>query len=93
MVRRIAGTLFNILFILGLSALVRSLVVCQQVLRSEVAIMIGVSILLRVLALDGISRAEGHPGRRRFSLLSIASLRAYGMGVCPLPDFDGRSEH
>lgn len=68
----IGSTLFNVLFILGLSALVRPVVVSQQGLRSEVAIMIGISILLWVLALDGISRAEG--------TLLLAGIAAYTIG-------------
>jgi len=68
----VGSTLFNVLFILGLSALVRPLVVSQQGLRSEVAIMIGVSIFLWVLALDGISRTEG--------TLLLAGIAAYTIG-------------
>jgi len=49
-----------VLFILGLSALITPLVVNVQLIRQEVPIMIGASLLLLVLALDGrIGMAEG----------------------------------
>ncbi len=49
----VGSNIFNILFILGLSALVAPLVVAQQLIRLDVPIMIGVSILLPVLGIDG----------------------------------------
>jgi len=56
----VGSNIFNVLFILGLSALVTPLVVHQQVIRQEVPVMIGVSLLLWALALDGgIGRWEG----------------------------------
>jgi cation:H+ antiporter len=56
----VGSNIFNVLVILGLSALVTPLVVHQQVIRQEVPVMIGVSLLLWALALDGgISRWEG----------------------------------
>ncbi len=56
----VGSNIFNVLVILGLSALITPLVVHQQVIRQEVPIMIGVSMLLWTLALDGgISRWEG----------------------------------
>lgn len=56
----VGSNMFNVLVILGLSALITPLVVHQQVIRQEVPIMIGASLLLWVLALDGgISRWEG----------------------------------
>ena len=51
---------FNILFILGLSALVAPLVVVQRLVRLDVPLMILVSGGMAVLALDGrIGRVEG----------------------------------
>jgi cation:H+ antiporter len=44
---------FNILCILGLSALVAPLAVDRQLVRLDVPVMIGASVLLYVLALDG----------------------------------------
>jgi len=56
----VGSNIFNVLFILGLSAMIAPLVVSQQLIRIDVPIMIGVSILLYLLALDGsISRLNG----------------------------------
>jgi cation:H+ antiporter len=56
----VGSNIFNVLFILGLSALITPLVVNVQLIRQEVPIMIGASLLLLVLALDGrIGVAEG----------------------------------
>lgn len=56
----VGSNICNILLILGLSALVAPLVVARQVVRLEVPIMIGVSLLLVLFALDGvIGRWEG----------------------------------
>jgi cation:H+ antiporter len=49
----VGSNIFNVLFILGLSALLATLVVARQVVRQEVPVMIGVSGLLLVLAFDG----------------------------------------
>lgn len=56
----VGSNLFNVLVILGLSALISPLLVHQQLIRQEVPIMIGVSLLLWAMAVDGgISRWEG----------------------------------
>lgn len=56
----IGSNIINILGILGLSALIAPLVVQAEVVRREVPIMIGVSFVMLVVAVDGtISRAEG----------------------------------
>jgi cation:H+ antiporter len=56
----VGSNIFNVLFILGLSAIIIPLVVIGQVIKQEVPIMIGASVLLFLLALDGsISRLEG----------------------------------
>lgn len=50
----------GLLLLLGLSALIVPLVVAQQLIRLDVPIMIGVSLLLYGLALDGyIGRWDG----------------------------------
>ena len=49
----VGSNIFNVLFILGVSALITPLVVAQQLIRQEVPIMIGASLLLFALALDG----------------------------------------
>ena len=49
----VGSNIFNVLFILGLSALIVPLVVHSQIIRQEVPIMIGASIVLGVMVLDG----------------------------------------
>jgi len=49
----VGSNIFNVLVILGLSALITPLVVHQQLVRQEVPIMIAVSLLLWALAADG----------------------------------------
>jgi cation:H+ antiporter len=49
----VGSNIFNVLFILGLSALITPLVVNFQLIRQEVPIMIGASVLLLALCLDG----------------------------------------
>ena len=49
----VGSNVFNILLILGVSALIIPLVVNVQLIRQEVPIMIGACVLLLVLALDG----------------------------------------
>lgn len=66
----VGSNIFNVLFILGLSAAITPLVVAQQLVRLDVPIMIGVSIATLLLGLDGaISRVEG--------LLFVAGMVAY----------------
>ena len=47
----VGSNIFNVLFILGVSALITPLVVNVQLIRQEVPIMIGASLLLPVLVL------------------------------------------
>ena len=49
----VGSNIFNVLFILGVSALIVPLVVNIQLIRQEVPIMIGASLLLLALTLDG----------------------------------------
>lgn len=66
----IGSNIFNILFILGLSAIISSLVVAQQLIRLEVPLMIGISILVFIFGLDGkIDRSNG--------ILLFAGIIAY----------------
>jgi cation:H+ antiporter len=56
----VGSNIFNVLFILGLSALLRPLVVSQQLVRFDVPLMIGISFLLFILSFDGtIGRLDG----------------------------------
>jgi len=55
----VGSNTFNVLFILGLTALITPLVVSAQVVRQEVPIMIGASLALAIFALDrSITRWE-----------------------------------
>jgi len=49
----VGSNICNILLVLGLSSVVAPLVVTKQIIRSDVPIMIGVSLLLFAFALDG----------------------------------------
>jgi cation:H+ antiporter len=49
----VGSNIFNILFVLGLAALITPLHVHQQVIRQETPLMIGGAVLLVVLGLDG----------------------------------------
>lgn len=56
----IGSNILNVLLILGASALITPLLVAQQLVRLDVPIMIGASILVWVLALNGtLGRVEG----------------------------------
>ena len=56
----VGSNIFNVLFILGLSALAAPLIVSTQIVRIDVPIMIAASLLVWVLALDhSIGRIEG----------------------------------
>lgn len=55
----VGSNIANVLLILGISALITPLLVNQQIIRQEIPIMIGASVLMVVMALDGnISRIE-----------------------------------
>ena len=55
----VGSNICNILLVLGLSSVVAPLVVTKQIIRSDVPIMIGVSLLLFMFALDGqLSRVD-----------------------------------
>jgi cation:H+ antiporter len=56
----VGSNVFNVLFVLGLSALIVPLVVHSQIIRQEVPIMIGASVVLVVMVTDGrLGRWEG----------------------------------
>jgi len=66
----VGSNIFNVLFILGLSALIAPLLVHRQLIRQEVPMMVAFSLLLWVLASDsGLSRGDG--------LLLVSLLLAY----------------
>lgn len=52
--------IFNVLFILGVSALIVPLVVAQQLIRADIPLMLGLSMAVLLLAMDGgIGRWDG----------------------------------
>lgn len=56
----VGSNIFNVLLILGLSAVITPLVVHQQLVRLDVPLMIALSVLLFLLGLDGsIDRLDG----------------------------------
>jgi cation:H+ antiporter len=56
----VGSNIFNVLMILGLSAAIAPLVVNQQLIRLDVPLMVGISLLTLFLAQDGrIGRREG----------------------------------
>lgn len=66
----VGSNILNVLFILGLSAIITPLVVSQQLVRLEVPLMVGVSFLVLLLGIDGvIGRLEG--------ILLFAGIVAY----------------
>lgn len=55
----VGSNIANVLLILGLSALIAPLVVHEQIIRQEIPIMIGASLIVVAMALDGtIGRVE-----------------------------------
>ncbi len=56
----LGSNIFNILFILGITAIVAPIVIAEQLIRKDAPIMLGISLLTLVLALDGnLSIADG----------------------------------
>ena len=56
----VGSNVFNILLILGLSAMIVPLTVSQQLVRLDVPLMIGLSVLVLLLSLDeNLSRTDG----------------------------------
>ena len=68
----VGSNIFNVLFILGVSALVAPLVVNIQLIRQEVPIMLGASLLLLTFSLDG--RVGFAEGLILFSLLVVYTV-------------------
>lgn len=55
----VGSNIFNILLILGLSAIIAPLMISRQLIRQDVPIMVGVSLVAAAMALDGnIGRLE-----------------------------------
>lgn len=70
----VGSNTFNVLFILGVSSLIVPLTVDQKLVRVDVPIMIGASVILWLMALDGrIGRVEG--------AMLLAGIAAYTAGA------------
>ncbi len=70
----VGSNTFNVLFVLGAAAALAPLAVRAEILRREVPILIGVSLLLRALAADGrIGTVEGVARRANWSVWIMLS--------------------
>jgi len=66
----VGSNIFNILFTLGLCAVIQPLIVARQLIRLDLPLMVGLSVLAMLLALDGrFNWADG--------FLLVAGLVAY----------------
>lgn len=78
----VGSNIFNVLFILGLSALITPLVVSKQLVKLDVPLMIGVSVLAFLLSMDGrIAFWEGailFAGVVGYTILAIRMGKASG---------------
>jgi cation:H+ antiporter len=73
----VGSNIFNVLFILGLAALITPLAVAQQLVRVDVPLLLGVSVLLYLFALDGvISRLDGLLLASGMTAYTIVAIRA-----------------
>lgn len=94
----VGSNVFNVLFILGLSALITPLAVQRQIVRLEAPILAGASVLVGLLCLDGrIGRVEGFSlaallvGYTVFAVLrGRRESRADGPGDVPAREDDAR---
>ncbi len=81
----VGSNIFNVLFILGLSAAITPLAVSQRLVRVDVPLMIGASVLLLLLALDGrIGRLDGallFAGILAYTLFAILQGRRESQAV------------
>jgi cation:H+ antiporter len=68
----VGSNIFNVLFILGASALITPLFIDGQLIRQEVPIMLGVSLLLLLLSLD--TRLGLSDGVLLFGLLIVYTV-------------------
>ncbi|HEV2131516.1 MAG TPA: calcium/sodium antiporter [Longimicrobiaceae bacterium] len=92
----VGSNIFNVLFILGISALITPLVVAAQLVRWDVPLMIGVSVLLLLLALDGsVGRLDGmllFAGIVAYTAWSVRESRKESAQASPAPEGDAGGE-
>lgn len=81
----IGSNIFNILFVLGVSAMFVNLVIAEQLIRLDAPIMIGISALTYLLVLDRhLSRLDGAilvAGVITYSVFSLRQSRKESKGV------------
>lgn len=81
----VGSNIFNVLFILGLSALVAPLMISRRLVRLDAPLMVGVSALLLILALDGsVGRLDGlllFGGVVAYTLFAVWESRREGAAV------------
>lgn len=81
----IGSNIFNILFVLGLSAMFTHLLIAEQLIRLDAPIMIGISVLTYLLVLDRhLSRLDGailFVGVIAYSIFSLRQSRKESKGV------------
>jgi len=81
----VGSNIFNVLFILGIAAVITPLVVSQQLIRLDVPLLIAVSLLMYLLALDGrIGRLDGlvlFAGIVAYTVFSIVKSRRENIQV------------
>ncbi len=91
----IGSNICNVLLILGASAAITPLIVNAQLIRMDVPIMVGLSILTWVLALDGrLGRVEGLllvAGAIAYTVLQVKQARRDPSGDDDAADASGRS--
>jgi len=81
----VGSNIFNVLGILGLSALVLPLVVRARLVRHDIPVMIGISLLALVLALDGeVGRLDG--------VVLVALVAAYTVRIVVVSRARGGTE-
>jgi cation:H+ antiporter len=75
----LGSSIFNILVILGIAAIINPLKVAQQLVRLDIPVMIGVSILVYLFSLDGwIGRLEG-----ALLILGLVAYILFLLKKCP----------
>lgn len=81
----IGSNIFNILFVLGVSAMFTHLLIAEQLIRLDAPIMIGISVLTYLLVLDRhLSRLDGAvlvAGVIAYSVFSLRQSRKESKGV------------
>ncbi|NTW12074.1 MAG: calcium/sodium antiporter, partial [Anaerolineales bacterium] len=81
----IGSNIFNILFVLGVSAMLTRILIAEQLIRLDAPIMIGISVLTYLLVLDRhLSRLDGAiliAGMLAYTVFSLRQSRKESKGV------------